>query len=274
MGSPASRVGDFHACPMVDPGPKPHVGGVVAPPGEATVLIGGAPAARVGDAAICIGPSDQIALGAPLTRVGGKHAARIGDPTVHGGAIVVGFPTVLIGLQPRGRAACAFQSSARRSATSAEQQEIQDALDAGDNQRAIDLTKQYYEIDVTNAPNGVVFDPLETNYGVTKINGDVKLGSLAMSSPDVLASTIVHEVTHSNQAQIQRTVTPSISDWPPDAASINLDEALAYDAELQSARTTGLSDAEIDVAAKRNGKHYGDLDARGRAAVDSCAYPG
>ena len=45
---PAARVGDMHTCPMFD-GPKPHVGGPILPPGAPTVLIGGMPAARVGD---------------------------------------------------------------------------------------------------------------------------------------------------------------------------------------------------------------------------------
>ena len=45
---PAARVGDMHTCPMSD-GPKPHVGGPILPPGAPTVLIGGMPAARVGE---------------------------------------------------------------------------------------------------------------------------------------------------------------------------------------------------------------------------------
>ena len=55
---PAARVGDMHTCPMVNPGPVPHVGGPILPPGCPTVLIGGLPAARVGDMAICVGPPD------------------------------------------------------------------------------------------------------------------------------------------------------------------------------------------------------------------------
>ena len=56
----------MHTCPMVD-GVKPHVGGPILPPGCPTVLIGGMP------------------------------AARMGDPTSHGGVIVAGCPTVIIG---------------------------------------------------------------------------------------------------------------------------------------------------------------------------------
>jgi uncharacterized Zn-binding protein involved in type VI secretion len=100
MGKPAARVGDMHTCPMVTPGvpPVPHVGGPILPPGCPTVLIGGVPAARVGDMATCVGPPDAIAPpGSPTVLIGGMPAARMGDMTVHGGVVVVGVPTVLIG---------------------------------------------------------------------------------------------------------------------------------------------------------------------------------
>jgi len=87
----------MHVCPMVDPGPKPHVGGPILPPGETTVLIGGMPAARVGDQATCTGPPDTIALGSFTVMIGGMPAARIGDITTHGGMIVMGYPMVIIG---------------------------------------------------------------------------------------------------------------------------------------------------------------------------------
>jgi uncharacterized Zn-binding protein involved in type VI secretion len=97
MGKPAARVGDMHTCPMVDPGPKPHVGGPIMPPGCPTVFIGGMPAARVGDMVTCVGPPDTIAMGSTGVFIGGKPAARMGDNTAHGGVIVAGFPMVLIG---------------------------------------------------------------------------------------------------------------------------------------------------------------------------------
>lgn len=64
-GKPAARVGDMHTCPMVNPGPVPHVGGPILPPGSPMVLIGGMPAAKVGDMATCVGPPDTIAVGCP-----------------------------------------------------------------------------------------------------------------------------------------------------------------------------------------------------------------
>jgi uncharacterized Zn-binding protein involved in type VI secretion len=96
---PAARVGDMHVCPMVTPGvpPIPHVGGPILPPGCPTVLIGGQFAARVGDLAVCVGPPDPIVLGSFTVFIGGPMAARMGDMTGHGGVIVVGLPTVMIG---------------------------------------------------------------------------------------------------------------------------------------------------------------------------------
>lgn len=85
---------------MVTPGtpPIPHVGGPVLPPGGVTVLIGGVPAARMGDMCTCVGPPDVIAKGEPSCLIMNQPAARMGDTTAHGGAIVVGMPTVLIGM--------------------------------------------------------------------------------------------------------------------------------------------------------------------------------
>jgi uncharacterized Zn-binding protein involved in type VI secretion len=74
----------------------PHVGGPILPPGGIPVLIGGMPAARVGDMCVCVGPPDVIALGSFSVLIGGQPAARMGDMTVHGGAIAMGYPTVLI----------------------------------------------------------------------------------------------------------------------------------------------------------------------------------
>src|SRR3982751_6770297 len=99
MGKPAARLTDMHVCPMVTPGlpPIPHVGGPITGPGCPTVLIGGMPAAVMGDMCVCVGPPDTIILGSVGVFIGGKPAARMGDSCAHGGTIVVGMPTVLIG---------------------------------------------------------------------------------------------------------------------------------------------------------------------------------
>jgi len=93
---PAARVGDMHVCPLVTV-LVPHVGGPILPPGAPIVLIGGLPAARVGDMAVCVGPPDVIVLGSFKVLIGGLPAARMLDLTAHGGTILMGYPTVLIG---------------------------------------------------------------------------------------------------------------------------------------------------------------------------------
>lgn len=99
MGAPAARLTDMHTCPMVTPAvpPIPHVGGPITGPGAATVLIGNLPAAVMGDMLVCVGPPDSIIKGSATVLICGKPAARMGDTTAHGGSIVLGLPTVLIG---------------------------------------------------------------------------------------------------------------------------------------------------------------------------------
>lgn len=95
----AARLTDLHTCPQVTPGqpPVPHVGGPVVGPGVATVLIGGLPAAVLGDCALCVGPPDAIATGSATVFIGSRPAARLGDTTAHAGCIESGCPTVVIG---------------------------------------------------------------------------------------------------------------------------------------------------------------------------------
>ena len=97
---PAARLTDFQQGPLSTPvGPAviPHVGGPILGPCAPTVLIGGLPAANVGDMALCIGPPESIVKGSATVKIMGMPAARMGDKTAHGGTIVLGFPTVMIG---------------------------------------------------------------------------------------------------------------------------------------------------------------------------------
>jgi uncharacterized Zn-binding protein involved in type VI secretion len=86
---------DMHVCPMVTV-LVPHVGGPVIL-GCPTVIIGGMPAARVGDMLVCVGPPDVIVMGSTTVLIGGMPAARMGDMTAHGGTVILGMPTVMIG---------------------------------------------------------------------------------------------------------------------------------------------------------------------------------
>ncbi|MFK7971332.1 MAG: PAAR domain-containing protein [Bacteroidia bacterium] len=93
---PAARITDMHTCPMTT-GPVPHVGGPIIGPGAPTVLIGGMPAAVMGDMVTCVGPPDSLIMGSATVLIEGKPAVRMGDPTAHGGSVVLGLPTVDIG---------------------------------------------------------------------------------------------------------------------------------------------------------------------------------
>lgn len=93
---PAARLTDMHTCPMVT-GVVPHVGGPIVGPGSPTVMIEKLPAAVVGDSCVCVGPPDTIAKGSATVMIGGKPAARLGDSTAHGGSVVLGAVTVMIG---------------------------------------------------------------------------------------------------------------------------------------------------------------------------------
>ncbi len=97
MPGPAATVGDMHVCPMCNPNGSPHVGGPITGPGVPSVLIGGKPAAVMGDMCTCAGPPDMIVQGEATVLVGGKPLACMNDLTAHGGGIAGGNPTVVIG---------------------------------------------------------------------------------------------------------------------------------------------------------------------------------
>jgi uncharacterized Zn-binding protein involved in type VI secretion len=70
-GMPAATMGDMHVCPMVTPG-TPPIPHVGGPItlGSTGVLIGGKPAARMGDMAVCVGPPSTIILGCMTVLIG------------------------------------------------------------------------------------------------------------------------------------------------------------------------------------------------------------
>src|SRR6187200_737283 len=100
---PALRAGDTAVCGLSD-GPKPHVGGPITPAAAVpTVLIGGMPAAvanAMPGGIVCVSPAPNgIAQGSMTVMIGGFPAARLGDQTMHGTPIAPGpgCPTVMIG---------------------------------------------------------------------------------------------------------------------------------------------------------------------------------
>ena len=128
MGNPAARIGDLvlqsaphcHSPihpPALTPTAVPHPAMPLAliPPGAPTVLIGGQPAACLGDMTVlcslpgCVpGGPGVVAMASATVLIGGKPAARVGDTTQHASCVAPipspigkilppGCPTVLIG---------------------------------------------------------------------------------------------------------------------------------------------------------------------------------
>ena len=95
---PAARLSDLHVCPAFQ-GVVPHIGGPILT-GSPTVLIGGLPAARLGDLALCVGPTATIITGCSSVFINGQPAATMGDRTSHGGVIVTGAMSVWLGPGP------------------------------------------------------------------------------------------------------------------------------------------------------------------------------
>ncbi len=96
MPGPAATISHMHTCPMYS-GTSPHTGGPIIGPGVPTVLIGGKPAAVMGDQCTCSGPPDVIVEGVSTVLIGGRPAATMGSKTGHGGEVSIGNTTVLIG---------------------------------------------------------------------------------------------------------------------------------------------------------------------------------
>jgi uncharacterized Zn-binding protein involved in type VI secretion len=96
MAAPVSLRGHMHICPMVDPGPRPHIGGPVVDVRQSFVTVDGVPIATVGDACLCTGvpTKDPITSGSAIASIEGRRIARQGDPCSHGGQLVQGVPWI------------------------------------------------------------------------------------------------------------------------------------------------------------------------------------
>lgn len=79
-------------------------GGTIVGPGEPTILIGGMPAAVLGDNHMCPLPPNvhqptvsPFPMGSTTVLFGGKPAIRVGDMVICGATAALGEPTVMIG---------------------------------------------------------------------------------------------------------------------------------------------------------------------------------
>lgn len=256
----AARVTDPHSCPA-------HGAGSINPPCFPTVVIGGLPAARVTDQAQCTGATDTIATGADNVKIGGLDAAIVCSTTLHNGRVTNGCINVF--LAP---STAAVNAAATRTPTAAEVAQIEAAIAANQFQQAIDLTKTFHGIDTSNVPNGVVYSATipRNPYGDCSLQGDIRVGPPAMRNAPMLASTIVHETSHANQAAVLRSKGRTA--W----GNLDLEEVLAYDSEFDSAHETGYDQFPGVMASclQTRATHFGRLTAADLAAFCSGSYSG
>ncbi len=199
---------DMHVCPMQTPAvvPIPHVGGPIMGPGHPMTLIAGIPAAVVGDVCVCVGPPDVISAGSFTVLIGGKPAARMGDMTAHGGSIVAGCPTVLIGDSGGGAGSPqAFTMGAAKAAgsaftrTSCASEAAMAAHEGSPLFRPTDPTKKsWVEIELTDQqgkpvpheryrvvpPGGKPIEGFLDDKGVARVGG-IDPGTCQISFPDL-----------------------------------------------------------------------------------------
>jgi len=94
LDRPVTLKGHMHVCPMVEPGPRPHIGGPVVSTAQTFVCVEGVPIATVGDKCACTGlpTAAGIVSGSSVAKIGGRNVARFGDACEHGGRLVQGIP--------------------------------------------------------------------------------------------------------------------------------------------------------------------------------------
>lgn len=242
---PAARIGDMHTCPMVT-GVVPHVGGPVVV-GCPTVIIGMMPAARVGDMCVCVGPPDVIARGSMTVIIGGQPAARIGDLTVHGGIIVMGCPTVMIGDVGMGGAGGAAAAAGAAGQPEAEKDPIDEAIEKIKNSefgKTEEGKKVLKKIEDLRKDDKIEFK----SYGDDGTRGEWGDGKISVSDqskdPDFVASELVHEATHALNED----------ENPAAKAKNTIDEEMRTNNNqldlYQQQRESGFRDAELE---RRNG---------------------
>jgi uncharacterized Zn-binding protein involved in type VI secretion len=234
---PAARLGDMHTCPLVTP--PPHVGGPILPPCATTVLVGNKPAARVTDKAQCNGPPDAIAKGSPTVLIANLMAARLGDPTVHGGVIVQGEPTVLIG-----EAGSTHQAI-----------EIIKNSKFGQTEEGKKVIKKIEELDKDGK---IKFKDLPDSTRGNWENGEIGVNNKYASDPEATASELVHEATHAlNEDEFPASKTKLTID---EEIRTNTNQLDLYDEQ----KARGYNDPELDrrAQARKDGKLRDDVRSR------------
>jgi len=256
MSQPAARVGDMHACPMASPAtpPVPHVGGPIIPPGAINVLIGGQPAARMGDMCTCVGPPDVIVGGAPTVLIGGKPAARMGDMTAHGGSIVMGFPSVLIGIAGGGGVSPPAAPAPPKSTVDKAIEKIEKS-EFGKTEEGKKVVKKLKQLKKDGKIEyGKMKDSTRGEWDGSKVIVNDKY----KNDVDATASELVHEATHGLNED----------EFPASKTKITIDEEMRTNKNqldlYEEQRKDGFRDPELERRrrARKNGKLRDDVRSR------------
>jgi hypothetical protein len=144
------------------------------------------------------------------------------------------------------------------------EQQVQEAIDAGDYQRAIELAIDLYGIDISDANGMPTYSSALSDTSVTYDDGAVEIGSSFFDTPGLLATTLGHEMVHTHQLAEGR--------WYLEEQGVIMNEVEAYDWELQNAAANGLSQSEIDEITLLRSLYYDALTEENRAVADQGIY--
>jgi hypothetical protein len=144
------------------------------------------------------------------------------------------------------------------------EQVVQEAIDAGDYQGAIELAIEHYGIDTSGVIGSVTYIPGLEGLAFTRSDGVVGIGDGFFTSPGLLASVIGHEMVHIDQIHNGR-------DYPDGQGDI-MNEVEAYDWELDNAVANGLSQADLETAQEIRALYYDELTDENKALVDQGIY--
>jgi len=260
---PAARITDMHVCPLVT-GVVPHVGGPILPPCAPTVLIGYLPAARVTDMATCVGPPDVILMGSPTVLIGNLMAARIGDPTAHGGVIVLGCFTVIIGEAGAPSPSAPVVADIGKGGAPKGPKKSKTAMEIVSNSafaKTAEGKNVIKKINELKKAAKIKCKKLGANTRGEWSGGEIVINSIYKKNRNAIASELVHEATHALNED----------DFPASKTKMTIDEEMRTNTNqldlYAEQRKSGYRDPELERRRKARKKGTLRDDVRSR-------YPG
>ena len=253
----------MHVCPMVT-GVVPHVGGPILPPCEPTVLIGGLPAARITDMLTCVGPPDVILMGSPTVLIGNLMAARIGDPTAHGGVIVLGCFTVIIGEagapapSAPGAPVAADTGAAGAPKGPKKSPTAMQIVTNSAFAKTAEGKNVVKKINELKKAGKIRFKKLDGNTRGQWSGGEIVINSIYKKNRNAIASELVHEATHALNED----------DFPASKTKMTIDEEMRTNTNqldlYKDQRKTGYRDPELERRrkARKDGTLRDDVRSR------------